>query len=193
MTILRRMCDAPATEVRRRRDGPGPKVWSFAPRRRSFWRMGTNKRGLRAILKAIEHGPERSSLFWYMLDNHEDLARAAARTRIRWAPLAQQFAALGLLDGDGKTPTAENARRTWWNFRKEVAKRKAEDRHDAEPTIQPSRLPVTWRPQPATPPPSSRAVVQPRSSPATVFDNRDPSPEELLVGLRRVINERSGR
>lgn len=155
--------------------------------------MGTNKRGLRAILREIEHGPERSTLFWYMLDNYEDLSRSAARTRIRWVPLSERFAALGLLDGQGKAPTAENARLTWWNVRREVAKRQAQHRQQAAPAVAPSRLPATWRPQAATPPPSRLAVSQPASGPATAGTTEDRTPDELVAGLRRVMMERSGR
>jgi len=155
--------------------------------------MRTNKRGLRAILREIEHGPERSTLFWYMLDNYEDLSRSAARTRIRWVPLSERFAALGLLDGQGKTPTAENARLTWWNVRQEVAKRQAEHRQETQPAMPPSRLPATWRPQAATPPPSRLGVAQPANGPAPATNAQDPTPDELMAGLRRVMLERSGR
>lgn len=146
--------------------------------------MKANKRGLRAILRDIEHGPERSTLFWYMLDNYDDLARSAARTRIRWAPLSQRFAALGLLDGEGKAPTAENARLTWWNVRQEVAKRQAEARHKAEPTIQPSRLPATWKPTPVEPTP---ARAMPRPVPSTNTNSAPAAPRELPEAARATL------
>ena len=146
--------------------------------------MGTNKRGLRAILREIEHGPERSTLFWYMLDNHEELSRSATGKRIRWAPLAERFAALGLLDGAGKAPTAENARLTWWNVRQEVAKRQAELRQKAAPATPPSRMPASWRPTPIEPP-ASRVVPRPPSP--THTDSVPAAPRELPEAARATL------
>jgi len=146
--------------------------------------MSTSKRGLQAILRDIEHSPERSTLFWYMLDNYEDLSRSALGKRIRWAPLSERFAALGLLNGQGKAPTAENARLTWWNVRQEVAKRQAQDQHRAEPTIQPSRLPATWKPTPVEPT-LARAISRPALS--TNTDSAPAAPIELSEAARATL------
>jgi hypothetical protein len=48
----------------------------------------TKKRAdLKAVLKIVERGPGRSTLFYWMLDNHDDLLRVWPRRSIRWAAL----------------------------------------------------------------------------------------------------------
>ena len=156
--------------------------------------MSKSKRALSAILASIRQGPERSPLFWWMLDNYEDLAKAADGTRIRWEPLRARFADLGLLDGAGKTPSAQNARQTWLSVRQLVESREAAARQKASGRQPPSRMPATWRPQEATAPPASRPFAP--SSPnqaSAIVNNEDCTPEEALAGLRRILAERSGR
>lgn len=156
--------------------------------------MSKSKRALGAILKSIRHGPERSPLFWWMLDNYETLAKAAEGTRIRWEPLRARFAELGLVDGAGKTPSAQNARQTWLSVRQLVESREAAARQRGTATLQPSRLPATWRPQEATPPPASRPFAPtPPNEASAIVNNEDCTPEEALAGLRRILAERSGR
>lgn len=58
---------------------------------------------------------------------------------------------------------------------------------------QPSSLPATWRPAPATPTPSPLAVVQKANGPAPAANPQEPTTDELITGLRRVMLERSGR
>ena len=152
--------------------------------------MSASRRGLKAIIKKIEHGAERSSLFWYMLDHHDEFARAATGTRIRWAPLCEQFAADGLLDGEGKAPTPANARITWWNVRREVAKRRAASSAEPPVKLQPSRMPATWRPpvaEPGRPAEPPRAPAVPRaelpSRTGTSLLNAEDLPEDVRENL----------
>jgi hypothetical protein len=60
----------------------------------------------------------RSPLYVWMLENHA-IFRVVVTEAIRpnWAALAQRFAAEGLNDADGKAPTAETVRQTWWRHR----------------------------------------------------------------------------
>ena len=87
--------------------------------------MGKKRPGLGAILRNVARGPERSSLFYYLYDNHDDIARAAAGRRIRWEPLVADFKDLDLTDGAGKPATAETARKTWLKVRQEILKQRA--------------------------------------------------------------------
>ena len=114
--------------------------------------MSADKRSLKGIIKKIERGAGRSSLFWYLLENHDDLLRAATGTRILWGPLCEQFAADGLRDAEGKPPSPETARMTWWRVRREVAKRRAAKQAEPPPKLHPSRMPATARPVAVEPP-----------------------------------------
>lgn len=193
-TLPQRRANGPATPGLRS-PNVGPTLGAlFAPRACIIYGMSKSKRALGAILASIRQGPERSPLFWWMLDNYQDLAKAAEGTRIRWEPLRARFAELGLLDGAGKTPSAENARQTWLSVRQVVESREAALREKATARPMPSRLPATWRPQEATPPPAPSPFA-PRSPTevSTIVNNEDCTPEEALAGLRRILAERSGR
>lgn len=150
--------------------------------------MSTSKTGLEAILGELRQGPERSPLFWWMLDNFRELSQAAQDTRIRWEPLRVRFQELGLLDGAGKTPTAENARQTWWRVRRVVESRESAKQLASRAPVQPSRLPVTSRPPVVEPP---RPVEQPRHPPAD--RSKEPAVElndaarETLASLRQQL------
>lgn len=145
--------------------------------------MSKSKRALGAILKSIRQGPERSPLFWWMLDNYENLAKAAEGTRIRWEPLRARFAELGLLDGAGKTPSAQNARQTWLSVRQLVESREAAARQRGTAGLQPSRLPATWRPPVAQ---HARPVVQPRYPPPGT-----PSPASTPPAAAPELNDKA--
>lgn len=83
----------------------------------------TRKRpGLPAILEHLKQGPERSSLFWWLHEHHDELMAASAGRRIRWEPMVETFADLGLSDRTGKSASATSARQTWLRVRKLVAR-----------------------------------------------------------------------
>jgi hypothetical protein len=68
----------------------------------------------------------RSPLYTWMMVNH-DAFNAIVKEAVRpnWAKLAEEFANNGLTDGEGKPPTDECTRQTWWRVRKAVAARRA--------------------------------------------------------------------
>ncbi|MBN9560452.1 MAG: hypothetical protein J0H14_06935 [Alphaproteobacteria bacterium] len=145
--------------------------------------MPKSKRQLKAILPVLERGGERSSLFWWMLDHHDEMVAAANGRRPRWKQLCTKFEGLGLTDGFGKPPSPEAARRTWRHVRKLAAdKPKADEAPGRKP---PSRISPDWRPQEATPPPHAAQSVPGKAV--------APTADEHIARLRRAMAERSGR
>ena len=129
--------------------------------------MTRTQRGLRTILKAIARSSERSSLFWWMFDHHDQLIAAARGQRMRWSPLCDRFAALGLVDATGKPASIRTAWETWRQVRAAVASARAHAAAQAEQhgqgrvvgLVNPSRMSPNWRPQvvPPGPPATSQA------------------------------------
>jgi hypothetical protein len=107
------------------------------------------------IRQDIAQPDDRSSLFWWMLDNHAWMVEAGEGRRMRWGKLCSHFAALGLTDWTGKPATRGAARQTWFRVRRDVEaarKRTVESRAanraelDARKQF-PSRLPADLRPK----------------------------------------------
>jgi hypothetical protein len=148
--------------------------------------MSRERKGLRAVLREITHGADRSPLFWWMVEHHDDLAQAAEGRRMRWRVLCEQFEALGLTDVNGKPASERTARATWGRARRAV--REARERVVAKKSAAPkrhypSRVSRDWRPpivEPSEPTPAA-------SAPAP-YD-----PDEQIARLKRIINSRSGR
>jgi hypothetical protein len=68
----------------------------------------------------------RSPLYLWMLQNHGVFGETVAEAvRPNWKALAEAFGAEGLTDADGKPPTPEGTRQTWWKVRKTVKARQA--------------------------------------------------------------------
>ncbi len=139
--------------------------------------MTRTQRGLKAVLKAITRSSERSSLFWWMFDHHDQLIAAAEGRRMRWGPLCERFAALGLTDAIGKPASVRTARETWRQVRAAVgaARSRAAAKEAARlpdrlaGRTNPSRMPPNWRPEVVPPAPLATALpVAPgeRSAPA---------------------------
>jgi len=123
--------------------------------------VGKNRTGRGVVLKNIARGPERSSLFYWLYDLHDQIVQAAVGRRIRWEPIQAQAIELGLTDGANNPPTAERARQTWYFVRKEVVKQRAlrvAGGNRPSLTARAKRAPATWLPpalaQSNAPPPS---------------------------------------
>ena len=112
--------------------------------------MTMRKRDTKAILRSIERGSLRSSLFWWMVENHDEMLRTSQRRRIDWATFCVEAEKRGLADTRGQAPSERNARETWLQARKVVAEaRAAEAKKSPSPpgSIYPSRIPRDWRPE----------------------------------------------
>jgi hypothetical protein len=97
-----------------------------------------------------------------MMTNH-DAFNAIVKEAVRpnWAKLAEEFANNGLTDGEGKPPTDECTRQTWWRVRKAVAARRAAAaRRAGQGFVQATPQP---QPKPPTQPPSEPLAETPAS------------------------------
>jgi len=178
----------------------------------------TKKRAdLKAVLKIVERGPGRSTLFYWMLDNHDDLLRVWPGRSIRWAALCAKFDALGLTDTNGKPAKEDTARITWWRVRKEAQEAKdhqkfgikpTRDRARRAPVAQPGRATGVGAPsRPATPTaqvssPGSVGQAMAAGPDDPTLDPTRPGlegkiPREVVearkAAMRKTLAERSGR
>ena len=135
------------------------------------------------ILNAIARSSERSSLFWWLSDQHDEILAAAAGRRIQWAPLISRFAELDLRDGEGKPVTARTASDTWAEVKRTIAERQAMKAAAQARNQHPSRLPATWRPTPVEPPQTAMTprYAPPNTAPAST------APIELSEKARRTM------
>jgi hypothetical protein len=108
--------------------------------------MPRRRAGLKAVIAEITQGADRSSLFWWLVEHHDELVEASRGRRLQWEALCKRFETLGLTDRTGKPASARVARLTWERARKVVA-RACEAEANAPPKrLLPSRLPKDWRP-----------------------------------------------
>ncbi len=134
--------------------------------------MKTNQRQLEAMRRKIRQGPDRSSLFVWMVDHHADLMTKGRSRRMPWIQLCVDFAELGLKDGQGKPPTPKRAGETWREACAEVEAEveQANKAGRSTPPAQRSRR-SDWQPD------SRPSSSQPPSEPAPVRQqkpNREP-------------------
>ena len=153
--------------------------------------MATKRTVMKALLRELSRSSERSSLFWWMVENHDLLAGAAGGKRIRWKPTCAYLEQLGLRDADGNPPTERTARETWSRARAEV-KRLRQQTVQAQaamfPTLRP--IPVQPRPQPQPVRTSSPPIAASHSrQPEAKQDGNDW--ETQLAGLQNTIHQRS--
>jgi len=162
--------------------------------------MSKRRKSLKAIVRAIDQTPDRSSLFWWLFDIHDEILSRKRGKRIIWAPIAAEAAALGLTDRDNKPASPEVARLTWYRVRQEVARRRALEPVAVMPARhQPSRAPANWQPPVARSPPEARPAHAgpaaasvpsrpPQSSPAPGVASEESSFDRAF----RRLAERSG-
>jgi hypothetical protein len=83
---------------------------------------------------------QRSTLYEWMIENHDDFSDVISKTvRPNWSALAKTFSDSGYKDGDGKPPTGEVCRQSWWRVRKALAARqKTSDRSSQTPQPAPA-------------------------------------------------------
>ena len=70
---------------------------------------------------------KRSGVYVWMLDNHDVFAEVLSKAgnRPNWKAIAETFGNAGVMTSDGRVPSPEAARQTWWKVRKAVASRGA--------------------------------------------------------------------
>lgn len=113
--------------------------------------MSARTPSYKAILAEAARGRNRSSLFWWMVKHHDQLANEAAGKRLHWDGMCKRFADHGLTDTRGLPASARNARETWLQARRFVldarAKHAAAQAARGPGNVYPSRMSNTWRPQ----------------------------------------------
>jgi hypothetical protein len=158
--------------------------------------MTTDPKGLRAVLREISQSPERSTLFWWMVEHHRHLIASSKGRRLFWEPLSIVFNELGLTDINGNPAKPNAARQTWLRARKFVAMEEQRRAAERRPwSTYPSHMSKDFRPAPlqsgnglpeqgvpATPPqavrPDTRVGRQPgESSPSAA--SSEPSAETV--------------
>ncbi len=115
--------------------------------------MTNDPKALQAVLRKISQNSERSSLFWWMVENHRRLKAEAQGRRLRWQPLCITFNEYGLTDINGQPPKPNTARQTWLRARRFVAEQEKRSAAAKRPwSTYPSHFPKNFRPAPATGP-----------------------------------------
>ena len=155
--------------------------------------MDAKDKILQRMLKDVSRPDNRSALFWWLLENHDGIIAAAAGRGLRWQTLCAHFETLGLTDTTGKTPTLRNARETWAQVRREIARLRSGEKAAAPIPAHPSRLPATWRPvevdpEAAPPPVALRVGVDDETD-----EQRSRRGQASILRLRKKLAERSGR
>jgi hypothetical protein len=115
----------------------------------------SSKGDVSRVFEHIAKPGDRSSLFWWMLEHHDEIVAAKAGRRIRWKQFCADVTALGIGDTRGKPVSERNARETWWQVRREkerLEKAKVEQERAKAAAAEvrlhyPSRQPKDWRPE----------------------------------------------
>jgi len=132
-------------------------------------RPPSKDRRLVKVLTALRAhgGSARSPLYRWMHRHHDPLSAAFAEIPPAWGPLSAELAAVGLTDADGKPPTAQSARQTWYRVRRDVARAHAAAKAAA---LAPDEIA-----------PAVHAVTPPA---ATALDPAAPSRPGMLLDIR---------
>jgi len=156
--------------------------------------MKQDARLTRTTLQIIARSDARSPLFWWMVDHHDEIIAAFAGERIRWTAFCAEVTRLGLTDTRGRPPTERNARETWRQARRMVARAKL--RQAAAAPLPKLSSPIAPdRQTPLVPPPPTRLAVPPATIGAVpmpagshILGRADcRSPEEAQAEIDRVF------
>lgn len=172
--------------------------------------MKTKRAGLRAVLRKIEQPADRSSLFHWMVEHHDELLARANEARLVWVDLCATFAELGLTNRDGQPASQKTARLTWYRARKAVAEKRTRTARAALTGLSPRSLMPSASPRARTPIETTRSSSS--AAPATNTPSAIPLPttrsdapagaggpisDEQVAAkkarLMRTLAERSGR
>jgi hypothetical protein len=93
--------------------------------RKHLLRMPMSKKELHSFRVAIKRGPDRSPLYWWLVEQYHELTGDGSSRRQDWTDHCKRMARLGVVDANGKPPNIEAARKAWQVVRKEVAAERA--------------------------------------------------------------------
>ena len=152
-----------------------------------LWVMSDKREKVEAVVSYLLQGPERSTLFWWLVEHHDELIEAKGRKRTRWAPLAAQLAGYGLTNRNKQPASPAVVRQTWQRVRRYMAEEKeAKAVRQHQRRQQPSHLPATWRP-PVAPLSPACSSDGPSNTAADLS-----GAEANLASIRAFIKSRSG-
>jgi hypothetical protein len=155
--------------------------------------MSKKRQDVQDVIDYLLQGPNRSSLFWWLVDHHDELAEAAGTKPIRWGPLAVRLASYGLTDRENKAATPETVRQTWKRARRFVVEEAVAKQARALLKKQnPSRLPATWRPQEAALPPRPGVGENGPVSGPPANETPEERTTRIIANIRQTIKGRSG-
>ena len=80
-----------------------------------------------------------SPLVQWLMDRHDAFAAMLREYPASWNAIADALATIGLTDGKGQAPTAERARKTWWDARKRVSAKQV-DLYPPLPQLAPDKI-----------------------------------------------------
>jgi hypothetical protein len=83
--------------------------------------MPMSKKELDAFRRTIARGPYKSPLFWWLVEQYDELTAEHAASRQDWKRHCATMARDGVVDAKGNPPNPEAARKAWQVARKEVA------------------------------------------------------------------------
>lgn len=124
------------------------------------------------IFSEVSRSSTRSTLFWWMFENHDSMLAEAAGGRLNWARLCVLFAEAGLTDVTGKPATVRTAKVTWHRARRALQERQR---------WQVARAAEASPPK-AAPPPRLKPRQAPRYSVVVAPETRR-EPPALVTGL----------
>lgn len=135
--------------------------------------MERASKAVKSMFAQMTQQGERSTLFWWFVENHDDFLEGARRQRIQWAVVVQRVVGLGLTNRVGAQPSRKLAKLTWQRAQTYVAaRRKADGDEPVRPSssfsiprnadVQPvaADRPDTWQS------PASSSVSHPPSDPS---------------------------
>lgn len=171
-------------------------------------------------LAAVAASSRRSPLFYWMVEQHDELVRLSATGGFSWSVLCSVAAELKLSDKKGQTPSLETARKTWRRVRAYVRQRQPTppspvpvDQVEMVPPMR-STVPMGPRAAPVFTPPSASVVpawmpadrpdvqsveLVPSGLPRTGLNRMGETPEEAarrmdknISAVRRSVHEAGG-
>ena len=165
--------------------------------------MKTKRSQTNAALRQVEHSSDRSTLFYWMLEQHDALIARAKGRKMRWSELCVTFEQLGLTNQQGETANELTARITWYRVRKEVARLLA---YEVAQASRPAKAPAARSLMPSASPRERVPIEYPRlqhllpkpAEPSGPASPTDGSPAQsradaTIARMKRHFAERDGR
>ncbi len=113
--------------------------------------MKTKRSGSRAILKQVEQRGDRSPLFHWMVEHHDEMLAKAKGGKLIWVELCVAFREHGLTNRLGLPASERTTREVWYQARKAVAQQRADAARQKATGLAPRSLMPSASPRPRTP------------------------------------------